>query len=300
MQMSKIVKYTFALLGFIILFNSCKKEYETIESIDETQIKAYIQKNNLTVVKSTSGYYYQILEQGTGLPLLNKDSVFYDYNLKSLTGTEYYKTPAFSNAGTYVGYADRFAVADNKTISLPPFREVMALLNRGGKARIILPSNLAFGKNGEETRGIPSNEVLVSDISVYTENSQAAIDDRRIKEFIAAKGLTTAIRDVSGVYYVVNQAGTGTDIIDTNSSIVFKYTGRTLNGTVFDSSNDATYTAALTGLILGWGKIVPKFTAGAKLRLLIPSALGYGTSTTTSFAPNSVLDFDIEIVSVTN
>jgi FKBP-type peptidyl-prolyl cis-trans isomerase FkpA len=46
-MLKKITSYTFLLVGLILL-NSCKKEYESIQSIDDTKIKDYISSNNIT------------------------------------------------------------------------------------------------------------------------------------------------------------------------------------------------------------------------------------------------------------
>lgn len=46
--------------------------------------------------------------------------------------------------------------------------------------------------------------------------------------------------------------------------------------------------------------MIPKFKVGTKFRMVIPSDLAYGRSGSGTIPPNAVLDFDIEIVSVTN
>jgi FKBP-type peptidyl-prolyl cis-trans isomerase FkpA len=285
MQMrKKLTIYSFALLGILVLLNSCKKEYESIESIDEAKIQAYIKQNNLTMIKDPSGFYYQVVTQGTGDQLQNKDSVFYDFNIKALSGELYQPTLANSNAGTYLGY-----------ITPTPYRLALTNLKRGGSVKVIFPSYLAFGKNGNGN--IPSNEVLISEISTYPQKTQWEIDDNRIVTFLAAKGIT-ATKDPSRVYYQVLTPGTGSDVIDLNSTLVVKYTGRLLDGTVFDTSSS--FNTTLSGVILGWAKVIPLFKSGAKIRLFIPSDLAYSVGGNGAVPANAVLDFDIEIVSVTN
>jgi FKBP-type peptidyl-prolyl cis-trans isomerase FkpA len=285
MQMrKKLTIYSFALLGVLVLFNSCKKEYETIESIDEAKIQAYIKQNNLTMTKDPSGFYYQVVNQGTGDIMLNKDSVFYDFNIKSLTDIVYQAKSTKNNYGTYLGY-----------ITPAPYRIALTNLKRGGSVKVIFPSYLAFGKNG--SGNIPSNEVLISEISTYAQKTQWDIDDNKILAFLTTKGIT-ATKDPSRVYYQILTQGTGTSAIDFNSTLVVKYTGRLLDGTVFDSN--ASYSTTLNGLIAGWGKVLPLFTSGAKIRIFIPSDLGYGTTGNGAVPANAALDFDIEIVSVTN
>lgn len=290
-------KYIVALLGMMILFNSCEKEYESIESIDEAKIKAYIQKNNIPAIKDPSGFYYQVLEQGTGEPLLNKDSVFYDYSFNSLTGTSYYKTAAHLNEGNYVGYTDRFAFPNNQFLRLTSVREVMAKLNRGGKAKIILPSYLALGKNGLESIGVPINEILIIDLSTYIQKSQIEVDDKRITDFIVTKGLTGFTKHTSRVYQNISVVGTGVSI-SPFSTITVKYKGRLLDGTVFDESGTTDLVRALSELIPGWRKSLIGITKGSKLRFFVPSDLGYGTAGSGVVPPNAVLDFEIEVVDV--
>jgi FKBP-type peptidyl-prolyl cis-trans isomerase FkpA len=282
----KLTIYSLALLGIAILFNSCKKEYESIENIDEAKIQAYIKQNNLTMTKDPSGFYYQVITNGTGAPLLNKDSVFYKFTIKSLTGETYYSSPTYGNEGSYLGY-----------LYPESYRIALAGTNRGSKVRIILPSYLAYGKNGNSS--IPSNEVLVGEISTYTETAQWQIDDKTIINFLAANNLI-ATKSPMRVYYKNVLAGTGTEV-DIGSTVTVKYTGRLLNGTVFDQTvGDATFVYQATGdVIKGWD-VLMGMKAGAKVRIFVPSDLGYGASTSGNIPGNSVLDFDIEIVNVVN
>jgi FKBP-type peptidyl-prolyl cis-trans isomerase FkpA len=283
-KMRKITTYTLALLGILILFNSCKKEYESIESIDDAKIQAYIKKNNLSMTKDPSGYYYQVVAQGTGAPMLNKDSVFYNLSISSLEGTNYYTTATYNNEGTYLGY-----------ISPASYRTALEGAPRGSKVRVILPSYLAYGKNGNTT--VPSNEVIISDITTNILPKQWQIDDKRITDFLTAKGIT-ATKSPLRVYYKVNTLGTG-ETVDISSTITVKYTGRTLNGTVFDTSADNTLISPLASLIKGW-EVLLGMQKGAKVRIFIPSDLAYGLSAQTNIPASSVLDFDIELVDVTN
>lgn len=287
----KLIFPAIALLGLLLLFNSCKKEYETIQSIDEAKIQAYIKQNNLTMTKDPAGFYYQVLNQGTGAPLLNKDSVFYSLAVKSLSGTSFYNTATYSTEGTYLGY-----------LSPEAYRIALTGVNRGGKVRVILPSYLAYGKNGTET--VPSNEVILSEITVSPYGKIWEIDDQNINNFLTAKGLT-AVKNPSRVYTIMNFVGTGDAISSTASTITVNYTGRLLNGTIFDQNNGLT--SQLNLLIPGWQKTLVGLKQGTKIRFFVPSDLAYGATgsrnqTTGSYIvpPNSALDFDIEITGVTN
>ncbi|MDB5020823.1 MAG: hypothetical protein JWQ28_1950 [Pedobacter sp.] len=295
-MIKKLSTYTFALLALIVLFSACKKEYESIQNIDDVKLKQYISSNHLTVTKDSTGFYYAVVTPGTGANFIDKDSVLYNVVVKSITnGTVYYNTTTFSsNFGTLVGYSGTFV-----TQTIPAIRTAILAISPGGTAKVLLPSYLAFGKNGLSNINVPSNEPVELTIVTYPERSQAALDNRLIQEFLTKNSLT-ATKDSSGVYYNILAPGTGTEVINKSSTIKAKYTGRLLNGTVFDSSTDGTFSQPLGGLIPGWQKVVPKIRKGGKLRMFIPSGLGYGSTASEKVPSNSILDFDLEVDSVGN
>lgn len=287
----KLIFPAVALLGSLLLFNSCKKEYESIQSIDDAKIQAYIKQNNLNMKKDPSGFYYQVIDQGTGAPLLNKDSVFYNLDIKSLTGKSYYTTAAYAIEGTYLGY-----------LTPEAYRIALTGVNRGGKVKVILPSYLAYGKNGNAQ--VPPNEVLLSDLVVSPLTKQWEIDDKSISEYLAKNNIA-AVKNSARVYAIIDFAGTGTAINSVTSTITVNYTGKLLNGTIFDQNNGLS--SRLDGLIMGWRKTLVGLNQGTKLRFYIPSDLAYGTtgsrnSITGEYTvpPNSPLAFEIEITAVTN
>lgn len=297
-MLKKISSYTLVILGLIIL-NSCEKEYESIQSIDDRKIEEYLTSNNIsTAVKDPSGFYYQVLTQGNGEPFENADSVLYKVTVKSLlNGTVFYTTPTNSNIGTYVGYSGTLL-----GLNIPGVRAAIASLNAGGTARVILPSYLAFGKNGNKTVGVPSNELIDVEITTFPEKNQRLLDDRLIREYLQAKGLTALKDEESGVYYIKTQDGTGTDPIDLSTTLKANYTGRYIDGTVFETNTDGDFSFTLETLTANWD-VLTKFSKGAKVRMFIPSSEAYGTAgsgTVGGILPNAILDFDVEILEVGN
>jgi len=287
--MNKFTKLgLFAILLATIIFSSCKKEYESIQSIDDAAIQTYLKQNNLSFTKDlTKGYYYKITTQGTGSAVANQDSVYYSYTFKTLSGQVFFQSTDLMIPGNYLGYTDRFTF-NKQQFLLTPIREVLSKLNRGGKATLIMPSNMVFGKNGLNAINIASNENIIVDLGLYAESKRHEIDELEINKFIATNNLTLT-KDPSRARYSISTPGTGTDAISLNSTIVANYTLRTLDGVVVPQPPQIT--DVLSNLFKGWQLILPgKVTAGGKLRLILPSDLANGMP----------LDFDIEIVSVTN
>ena len=79
--------------------------------------------------------------------------------------------------------------------------------------------------------------------------------------------------------------------------ITVKYKGYLLDGTVFDQ-NTTGVDFRLGSLIRGWQIGFQKFKKGGKGKLLIPSALGYGSAAQGNIPKNSVLIFDVELVDI--
>ena len=289
--MNKFTKLSlFALLLATTIFSSCKKEYESIESVDDAAIQAYLKKNNLTFTKDTKGYYYKLTDLGSGAAVANQDSVYYSYSFKTLPGQVFFQSTDLMIPGNFLGYTDRFEFEQRQYL-LTPIREVLTKLKRGCKATLIMPSNMVFGRNGLPTLNIESNENIIVDLGIYAESKRHEIDEFEINKFVANNNLTM-IKDPSRARYTIITPGTGTDPINVNSTLVANYTLRTLDGVVAQTSTDGNFTGVLGDLVKGWQLILPgKITAGGKIRLILPSDLGYGSSP---------LDFDIEIVKVTN
>ncbi|WP_293300300.1 FKBP-type peptidyl-prolyl cis-trans isomerase [Pedobacter sp. UBA4863] len=286
--MRKITSYIVALFSAVVLFSSCKKEYETVEDLDNKSIKAYKEAHSNLTFNDVNGYSYVITDAGAGTDVKNSDSVYYSYTFKSISGNIYNQTSDLMTPGTFLGYTDRFFIG-NMAYVFKPVREVFSKLKRGGKATLLLPSRMAFGKNGLSAFGIGSNETIMVELGLYTYEKKHEVDAYEMSTFITRNNLTFDT-DPSGIRYKIATAGTGTDIIGTHSTLVVNYTGRYLDGTVFDSGTNVTF--RLDQLIKGWQVMLPgKITAEGKIRIIVPSHLGYGARP---------LDFDIEVTKVTN
>ncbi len=142
--------------------------------------------------------------------------------------------------------------------------------------------------------------VLTLFISCTKDKTEPVIDytaknEQEIKDYITNNYLS-AQRTAEGLYYVINYQGTGKQATAT-SNVTVAYKGYFTNRTVFDH-NDAGYTTYLNNVIKGWTQGIPFFKAGGSGILLIPSSLGYGSSTNGTIPGGSVLIFDINLISV--
>ncbi len=96
-------------------------------------------------------------------------------------------------------------------------------------------------------------------------------------------------------------AGTGATAV-AGDTVTVHYVGTLLNGTKFDSSYDAgrpfTFKIGAGQVIAGWDQGVPGMKVGGKRRLTIPPSLGYGSQAVGPIPANSILRFDIDLLSI--
>lgn len=101
--------------------------------------------------------------------------------------------------------------------------------------------------------------------------------------------------------YQVLTAGTG-PIPKSGEQATVNYRGTLLDGTEFDSSakhGDKPFNCTVDrGIIRGWSEALKAMPVGSKWKLFIPADLGYGERGTQGIAPNSLLVFEIELLSV--
>ena len=125
----------------------------------------------------------------------------------------------------------------------------------------------------------------------------AAAGEAFLKENGAREGVMTT---ASGLQYEVLEEGTGTQP-EAGDQVTVHYTGKLIDGTVFDSSVERgePATFGVTQVIPGWVEALQMMKEGAKWRLFIPSNLAYGPNGAGgAIGPNATLIFDVELIKV--
>lgn len=104
----------------------------------------------------------------------------------------------------------------------------------------------------------------------------------------------------SGLQYEVLESGKG-DSPKASDNVEVHYTGKLIDGTVFDSSveRDVPASFGVTQVIPGWVEALQLMHEGDKWRLYIPSDLAYGPNGAGGvIGPNMTLIFDVELLRV--
>ena len=187
--------------------------------------------------------------------------------------------------------------------------------------REFMPAGYKEGTGQKFYYEINLQDIITRDeVAQERANIEAAMEERRmsepddIAEYIEANKIT-AQPSANGLYVIVKKRGNGPKVA-MGKEVSMNYTGRLLDGTIFDTSveSDArsggiydarapykpiTYVVGRDKLIDGWEQGVMGQAEGTVLQLVIPSALAYGPRQKgKTILPYSPLTFDIEIVSV--
>ncbi len=104
----------------------------------------------------------------------------------------------------------------------------------------------------------------------------------------------------SGLQYIVEKEGEGEHPTATDE-VTVHYTGKLLDGTVFDSSvsRGEPATFPLNRVIPGWTEGVQLMKEGAKYTFFIPSDLAYGPQgVPNAIPPHSTLIFEVELIKI--
>ncbi|GAB1446741.1 FKBP-type peptidyl-prolyl cis-trans isomerase [Flammeovirgaceae bacterium] len=120
-------------------------------------------------------------------------------------------------------------------------------------------------------------------------------------DFLAANKTKEGVKvTASGLQYKVLSAGTG-KMPTAASNVTVHYTGKLIDGTVFDSSvergDPATF--GVSQVISGWTEALQLMHEGDKWELYIPSELGYGDrGAGAQIPPFATLIFEVELIKV--
>ncbi|EPX64254.1 FKBP-type peptidyl-prolyl cis-trans isomerase [Cystobacter fuscus DSM 2262] len=111
--------------------------------------------------------------------------------------------------------------------------------------------------------------------------------------------LTAMNRSESGLYTQDQVVGTGLEA--TNGRLLeVNYSGWLPDGSLFDTSlgrKPFFFTLGQGRVIRGWDEGLVGMKVGGKRRLVLPSDLAYGEQGNSGIPPNSVLIFDVELLS---
>jgi FKBP-type peptidyl-prolyl cis-trans isomerase len=322
MNNKKILLIFIPVLLFVV---ACDRVVNDPKGDEMARLEAWVQVNHIDPSPTTplpSGLYYISKKEGSGVYPADSDYVLYSYVLRDLDNTVYetsYKDTAtfydfYTATNHYVPTYKQFYAKVN---NLKGLNEGLSLMKPGGEVRLIVPSNLAYGKNGYNS--ISSYTTLIYDLKLDTVISDPqAYEDTLISKYRKTNPDFINFSDTAYIKEV--QEGTRNCIIAKDSIVYVYYTGRYLDGIVFDTNIESvaiansiwsssntygvlTFTIGAGTVTSGFEFAVKQMMEGQEIIAIIPSKYAYGISGqvsngTTKIRPYETLIFEIELVNV--
>lgn len=164
---------------------------------------------------------------------------------------------------------------------------------QAGGAMLMTPQEMRDTLNGFQK--------IVAARQQQMREEQAAKNKTEGEAFLAAnKKKPGVVTLADGLQYRIITEGDGPTPVD-GEMVLANYTGTFVDGTVFDTSTNAGKPAQFQvgRVIPGWNEALKLMKAGSKWQVFVPSDLAYGPNgMPPRIPPNSVLVFDVELVSV--
>jgi FKBP-type peptidyl-prolyl cis-trans isomerase FkpA len=272
--------------------------------------------------KSEKGTQYKIISKGSG-EKLQYDNFFefsFEYRYKDSKTDSFLTSSQMSNNG----------MAKLDTINTPAYiYKIFVQCRKGDSVVLKVPVDSAFA-GGQMPEGFRKGGYFFSTyriLNIYKDQATADSvfanlrkegqqrevvrqkelkekDDKTIEAYLKKNNITAA-KAPAGTYVQVIAPGTGPKI-DTTNEVMVNYTGRTMDGKVFDSNTDTAFHHVepypvrmwAPNVVQGWYDGLGMLEKGAKAKFYIPSGLAYGPQGNNGIKPNEILMFDIEVVEV--
>mgnify|MGYP001068673933 CR=1 FL=1 len=187
---------------------------------------------------------------------------------------------------------NNFRASGIKTINVKDFADGVAAVFEGAEPKMSYDEAKLEIKNFFEAMEAEQREAA---------SKMGEVNEKAGKAFLDENGKRVEVKTTaSGLQYEVLEEGSGKQPT-AQDQVTVHYTGKLIDGTVFDSSVERGQPATfgVTQVIPGWVEALQLMKEGAKWRLFIPSNLAYGPNGAGNvIGPNSTLIFDVELIKV--
>jgi FKBP-type peptidyl-prolyl cis-trans isomerase len=304
-------KLALAAVGTVVAFTACEKSdhpgYDKSESGLYTKFYTHDEKG---VMPKEGDVMQVVLSVKT-----DKDSVLFDSKdpKQNRQGLTYVEFPLMKSEfkGSFEEALSTMAVGDSASFlinidsmykgkDMPPFLKKGTMLTYEAKLQKIT------GK--EEVEKGRQKQMEEQKIMMETRKNE---EGKVLAKYLEDNKITVKPTE-SGLYFIEKTKGKGPHPKD-GEKIKANYTGRLLDGTVFDTNNEAEAKKAnlydqrrpyepvdftIGQLVPGMNEALKMMSAGGKAIIVLPSSLAYGERGGGPIPPYSPMMFEVEIVSI--
>lgn len=263
-----------------------------------------------------SGLKYKVLKKGKSKQLAQEGD-YVRFHIATYTNND---SLIFDSKEQRSGEPVTFPVAEKAFNG--DLRETFTILHPGDSAEFLVPVDTLRANKQNMQPWMKDGEYITYVIKMVDIKTQAELDkenaekaakegnpeaeDEAIQKYFKEHGVTGAKKTSTGMYYVKHTTTDGAKPLP-GKTVVVNYTGKLMNGTVFDSNTDPQFghvspfefPLGRGRVIRGWDEGIGYLNIGEKATLYIPSYMAYGAHPPTEKIPaNAILIFDVELVEI--
>lgn len=335
--MNKFIKTAaYILAGFVVL--SCAKAVKTgPNEAEQRYFNAWMSQNHPGVQPTGLGIYILEEEDGTGAAVKEDGFIYADYVTTDLEGniTSYTDKQTAKQLGKYdtTSFYGPKVMSTTEGTMPAGLAEALIGMKEGGRKKVIIPSwlmsHMSYDTEEEYLASSSSSASTIYDITVRTYTDSIQLHEINLIEDYIKKNPqifnSKMVNDTTGFYYQPLSENISTEKFEKDTTIYINYTGRLLNGLVFDTTiekvakDNGIYSSSRTygPTEVNWGEKYDDITLGSSKSTVIPgfaltlwhmhpmekgmgvfySPLGYSFNGSGSSIPGyAPLIFEIEIV----
>lgn len=257
--------------------------------------------------ESPNGMMYKIFGSGNGAKGKEGDYAMITNTIRSADGKVLFSTK------------EKIYVPIRKASTKGDPEEIFTLIGAGDSASIQRKAVDFFRSENNLPEGVGKDDLITMDVKVYDfiakdkyeamadslAPSPTKAEDKQIVAWLKANKLEDKAKKTDdGLYYIIEEQGNGAPLKN-GDKLQMNYTGSLLDGTHFDSNQlpefhhvqPFSFSLGQGGVIKGWDEGIAFFNVGGKGKLIIPSRLGYGSQGQAKIPANSILVFDVQVLS---
>ena len=306
MHISKIIQKNVTIMkkaliiGFAIaaIFSSCKKDEVDYAALEQKTLDEYLQINYPKATADNDGIYTVEATEGTGISPLPESYVLVNYTVSRISGPlskNVFDTNNETTARDNRLYSEQIHYTPTIWKANEMIKGIKLALNKmkeGGKAKYILPSNLAYGD--KEIGYLPAYSTLIVEIElIKVIDNIDAYESNIILKHIEESPLEFNLTQ-SGVYLAITKDGEG-EKYKNGAIISLTCLGKYLDGKVFNAKSTFELTLDQNQVIPGFEAAVKELKPGSKATVIIPYKMGYGTKGKSPIKGYETLIFELEM-----